>query len=182
MDWFHHKKSVKDLIKHLKNYGNFKAKDLKDRNDELCALQSTMSSSTHERLFDHPFFLKFQEYVKPLLEKNDSKLLVQLNTNRHNAAKRIFNHFHYDCKVVSRDKTHTARGFTSFIAGEASITSNFKDLVAKDPCMKIYSACKNVASNRPLEERFAKAVINCHQEGKLLKQKKRSSDGLLKEP
>jgi hypothetical protein len=27
--------------------------------------------------------------------------------------------------------------------------------------MKIYSACKSVASNLSLEERFAKAIINC---------------------
>jgi hypothetical protein len=46
--------------------------------------------------------------------------------------------------------------------------------------MKIYSACKSVASNLPLEERFSTAT---KRENSLLKlkKKKRSSDGQLKE-
>jgi hypothetical protein len=57
---------------------------------------------------------------------------------------------------------------------------NFNELVGKDHRMKIYSACKSVASNLPLEERFSTAT---QRENSLLKlkKKKRSSEGQLKE-
>jgi hypothetical protein len=35
---------------------------------------------------------------------------------------------------------------------------NFNELVGKDHRMKIYSACKSVASNLPLEELFSTAT------------------------